>query len=283
MNESYLRDDLARAWAGRDPFAAAEALTGEVHRNVANRRTLRFELDGRSYFAKIHHGVGAAEILKNLMVWKTPVVDSANEFLACRHLAERGVAVPVVAGFGRRGFNPATRFSFLVTDALLHRESLESVADRWIVSPPPPKLKRRLIVAVATLARRVHEAGVNHRDFYLCHLLVDRRALERGTIDLVVIDLHRAEIRRRIPRRWRVRDLGALAFSSFDLGLTRGDWMRFIAAYTGRRDLRDVLDTQRPLWSAVRRRAERLYEKGRRQGLVKGRYRGLGESRAIER
>lgn len=269
MHELYLRDDLARAWAGREPFAAVDALTGEVHREVANRRTLRFEMGGRAYFAKMHHGVGAAEILKNLLVGKRPIVDADNEYRACRHLAAHGVQTPAVAGFGRRGTNPATRRSFLLTDALLDRESLELLADRWLDAPPPPSVKRQMIAAVADIARRMHGAGVNHRDFYLCHLLIDGRALARGGIDLAVIDLHRAQIRAHTPRRWRIRDLGALVFSSLDLGLTRGDRLRFVAAYTGM-PAREVLRDQRAFWSAVWRRAERLYAKGQSRGLVKG-------------
>jgi heptose I phosphotransferase len=272
MYELYLRDDLATAWAGREPFAAAEAIEGEVHREISSRRTLRFEVAGRSYFAKLHRGVGVGEILKNLVVLRRPVVDASNEYRACRHLAERGIAAPRVAGFGRKGGNPATRRSFLITDALLDRESLEAVADRWLTTPPSPTLRRHAIAAVAEIARRMHDAGVNHRDFYLCHLLADGRALADGRIDLAVIDLHRAQIRRRTPRRWRMRDLAALAFSSLDLELTRADRLRFIAAYTGS-SIRDALSSQRGLWSDVWRRAEQLYDKGRRRELVKGRYR----------
>lgn len=272
MYELYLRDDLARAWAGCEPFALTDALEGEVHRAVANRRTLRFEVDGRAYFAKVHRGVGVGEILKNLVVGRLPILDAGNEFRACTHLSARGIAVPVVAGFGRTGTNPITRRSFLITDALCDRESLEKIADRWIAERPSPALKRRMIVAVGAIARRMHESGVNHRDFYLCHLLADRRALAEGRIDLAVIDLHRAQIRAQTPQRWRTRDLAALAFSSLDLGLTRADRLRFIASYTGL-PIRDALREESRLWTRVWLRAERLYEKGRRRGLVKGLYR----------
>jgi heptose I phosphotransferase len=262
MHELYLRDDLARAWAGREPFATAEALTGEVYRAVARRRTLRFALAGRWYFAKVHRGVGVLELLKNWLVLRRPVVDAANEYRACLHLAECGIVVPTVAGFGRRGINPATRSSFLVTDALTARESLEDLAARWVVAPPSPRLKRQMIAAVAELARRMHDAGVNHRDFYLCHLLADTRALEQGRIELAVIDLHRAQLRRATPKRWLLRDLAALDFSSRSLDLTRGDRLRFIASYTGE-PVRDALRKQRTLWTRVRRRADRLQRKGR--------------------
>ena len=55
---------LAAPWS--DPGEAFN-IQGEVYREPrgANRRTLRFELNGQGYFLKLHWGVGWREILKN--------------------------------------------------------------------------------------------------------------------------------------------------------------------------------------------------------------------------
>lgn len=269
MSELYLRDDLARAWAGRDAFEQAAVLEGEVYRAVANRRTLRFEAGGRAYFAKIHRGAGWAEIFKNLATLRLPVTGARNEFSACRHLAEARVPAPTVAGFGERGGNPARRFSFVVCDALDGRDSLEDVVADWRRRPPTPADKRRLVRAVARFAAAMHAAGVVHRDFYVCHLLLQRAAWEQGRVDLAVIDLHRARIYGRIPWRWQRRDLAALLFSALDAPLTRRDWLRFLATYRNR-PLRQVLEAEGARWEAVRRRAMALYRKGQRKGLGGG-------------
>jgi heptose I phosphotransferase len=268
----FLREDLARAWRGEDPFAAAAGLRGETFRAVANRRTLRVVIGGRPYFAKIHQGAGWREIFKNLSTLRLPVLGARNEFEACRHLAEHHVPAPTVAGFGERGLDPAARFSFVICDALENRVSLEDLTAAWLDVPPSPADKRRLIDAVARFARAMHGAGVVHRDFYICHLLLDRAAWTAGRVDLAVIDLHRAQIRRHIPKRWLRRDLAALLFSVLDLPLTRRDWLRFLRVY---RDapLRRILTREGGFWQAVRRRAEGLYRKGQRKGLVQGRYR----------
>lgn len=271
MSELYLREDLAAAWSGADPFERVAHLEGTVYRAVANRRTLRFEAAGRAYFAKIHGGVGWREIFKNLLTLRTPVTGARNEYEACRHLERHGIAAPRVAGFGERGWNPAQRCSFVVCDALDDHESLEDLTAGWDRSPPDPLEKRRLLMAVARFVRRLHDAGVNHRDLYICHLLLDRRAYRDGTIALAVLDLHRAGVRRRVPRRWLRRDLAAILFSVLDLPLTRRDWLRFVRAYRGR-PLRDVLAEERSLWRSVYRRAVRLYRKGARKGLVKGHF-----------
>lgn len=267
----YLRDDLARAWEGSNAFQRAAGLEGQVYRAVANRRTLRFQAGGRAYFAKIHGGSGWAEILKNLLTLRWPVIGARNELEACRRLAAAGVPAPTVAGFGERGLSPARRFSFIVCDALEGRDSLEDVVEGWQRDAPAPADKRRLVASVAAFAAAMHAAGVAHRDFYICHLLLDRAAWRGGVPDLAVIDLHRAQIHDRIPRRWLRRDLAALLFSVLDAPLTCRDWLRFVRAYRGR-PLREVLEREGDFWEKVRRRAEVLYRKGRRKGLVKDRW-----------
>ena len=117
----------------------------------------------------------------------------------------------------------------------------------------------------------MHRAGVVHRDYYLYHLLVDEVQLKSGVVALSLIDLHRAQLRRRVPPRWLVRDLAALLFWCLDLPITRRDRLRFIRAYEGR-PLRAALKENGAFWSRVQRRAIALYRKGQSKGLVAGRY-----------
>lgn len=263
----YLREDLAAAWAGRDPFDVVRHLEGEVYRDVRDRRTLRFVACGRPYFAKIHSGVGVVEILKNWLVLRRPVLDAGNEYRACLHLARHGVRTPTPAAFGVRGANPARRFSFVVCDAIEDHVSLAVLSASWYERAPPPALKRALVEEAARLARRMHDAGVIHRDFYLFHLLADRRALGDGRAELALIDLHRARVVRAVPRRYRVRDLGALLFWCLERPLSRRDWLRFVREYEGR-ELREALAENGELWRDVERRARSLHRKARRKGLV---------------
>ena len=128
-----------------------------------------------------------------------------------------------------------------------------------------------MIEAVAELTRAMHGAGVVHRDYYLYHLLVDEAQLQSGVVALSLIDLHRAQVRRRVPPRWLVRDLGALLFWCLDLPITRRDRLRFIRAYE-RRPLREALKSNGEFWKRVQRRGIELYRKGKRKGLVADRY-----------
>ena len=263
----FLREDLAAAWRGEDPFERVAQLDGEIFRDVAARRTLRFETAGRSYFAKLHFGVGWREILKNLVVLRRPVIDASNEYRACLLLPKFGVSTPAPAAYGVRGRSPATRQSFIVCDELTDHVSLSTLSQNWHHEPPEPAFKRRLIVAVAELTRAMHRAGVVHRDYYLYHLLVDQRLLKSGVVALSLIDLHRAQLRLKIPPRWLVKDLGALLFWCLDLPITRRDQLRFVRVYEDR-PLREALRDNGEFWMRVERRAIALYNKGRRKGLM---------------
>jgi heptose I phosphotransferase len=119
-----------------------------------------------------------------------------------------------------------------------------------------------LIAKVAEITKKMHDSGINHRDYYLCHFLLktDKPAesLAIDDIDLYLFDLHRAQIRAAVPRRWRIKDLAGLYFSSLDAGLTRRDYYRFITYYEGR-PLRSLTAAEWRLWQQVKKRGEQLY------------------------
>lgn len=264
----HLRDDLAALWAGRDPFEAAEQLQGEIFRAVKTRRTLRFEAGGRHYFIKIHHGVGWAEIIKNLISGRLPIISARQEWLAIRRLTELGVPTMRVAGFGERGWNPARRESFLVTDELADTVSLETLCAQWPQHRPAFAFKRRLLERVARISRRLHDNGVCHRDFYLCHFLLHcppgTRPDAQTDPQLSVIDLHRAMIRDRLGRRWIEKDIAGLYFSSLQIGLTQTDLLRFLKLYTGQ-PLREALISQAGFLRRIQAKADRIWQRDQRK------------------
>ena len=275
MQSLYLRDDLQAAVrtgelavSDDDVFAALSATEGEVYRRSARRRTSRVVIGDKTYFAKVHEGVGWREIAKNLLAGKRPVLGARHDFEASRRLRAEGVAVPEVAAFGERGVNPARRRSFAIHDALEGFCSLEDVghARLWGAAI---ELKRALLIEAGRLTAAMHAAGVCHRDYYACHLMANAAKLGRGEAELAVIDLHRAEVHRRLSRRARVRDLGALLYSTSAMPLTERDRLRFVAAYAG--TVASVeLRHRGGFWRAVVRRAERLHARAVVSGLASG-------------
>ena len=243
-------------------FDAVMAVDGEVHRAKEGRRTVSFEHAGREYFAKVHGGIGWGEVCKNLTQFKVPVVDASNEWLAAEKLTEVGVETVTIVGKGLRGWNPATRDSFVIMDGLTERDVVEFLLKRGVSR----SLRRMITRKVADTARRMHAAGINHRDFYLCHF----HALERdwsewnGEDDFVlpVMDLHRAPLRKKVPRRWLVKDLGALFYSALDCGVTRREVFLFLRDYLGA-DWKKKFREQESFWRSVVSRGESFYRKHR--------------------
>jgi hypothetical protein len=99
---------------------------------------------------------------------------------------------------------------------------------------PEPQRKARKAALTARLvdvARRLHGKHYFHRDFYLCHFFLRDDPSAPDGFDLVLIDFGRL-LKSRL-RRWRVKDLAALCFSTFVDGVSRTDRLRFYLQYLG--------------------------------------------------
>ena len=249
MTPDFIAAELKPCFSDSDLFEQVDDLDGEIYRQIDERRTFRILLENRPYFVKVHHGVGWAEIFKNLSQGRPPVLGARNEWLAIERLHARGVPTMTASLYCERGRNPSARRSAIITQSLEPTISLEDYETDDVVQ------KRRILEKVARISGDMHRAGVNHRDFYLCHFLM--RTDKGSDIELHVIDLHRAQVRERVPIRWQVKDLGGLLFSAFEKGLTGRDLLRFIRTYSGK-ELRDAL-SEKSLWRRVIKRAKKLY------------------------
>ncbi len=250
----HLADDLTDCLDSADLFRSLSELEGEIYREIDNRKTLRFEWKGKGYFVKTHFGVGWGEILKNLVQFRLPVLGASNEWHALNKLKELGVNTMTPVAFVSEGWNPAKIKSSIATRELENTVSLEDFC-RGEISIT---LKRRLLEKLALVSKQLHDNGVNHRDYYICHFLLDIESSKQELPIVYLIDLHRAQIRSETPLRWRVKDIGGLFFSSFDVELTKRDLYRFMKIYSGL-PLREVLLKEEDFWSAVIERANRLY------------------------
>lgn len=261
-----LDEPFASLWAGQDAFVAVEQLQGEVYRELEARRTLRTEVAGRGYFVKIHRGVGWAEIFKNWLTAKAPVLGAEQELIAIERLQQHNIDTMTAVAFGARGSNPAQQHSFIITEELAPTISLEDYSINWPAEPPEPRLKWALIARVAQMVSAMHRAGVNHRDCYICHFLLHTdQPVCADSFRLSVIDLHRAQTRDQTPKRWRNKDLAALYFSALDIGLTQRDKLRFLREYF-QQPLLEILHDEAALLALLESKAAKLYARKERYG-----------------
>lgn len=269
-----LRDELKALWADRDVFHEVQSLEGEIAREAPGRQTMRFELAGNFYYRKLHSGVGWIEILKNIFQLRLPIIGAANEWQALNRLAEIGIHSFVPVAYGEKYTNPARRLSFIVTKELTGTQQL----DHYLLERKEAGIlgfheKRALLREMAKIASTIHRHGINHRDLYLCHFLVDLVSIEQwaktGTKPLVYLaDLHRAQIRQEVPRRWLIKDIASICFSMVEIGLSAKDVIRVLAYYFNQ-PLVDVERDHPGLLQSIKERTLKLYRREQRLKLRK--------------
>jgi heptose I phosphotransferase len=238
-----------------DTFEKAMQLQGKAFRDVPGRKTSQVTLLGKQYFIKQHFGVGWREIFKNILSLKKPILGAMIEVRAIQKIESLGIATTPLVAYGQRGCNPARLQSFVMTEDLGNIVSLEDLCAAWKSNPPDAAFKRKLIIATAKLAKTIHQNGVNHRDFYLCHLCLDAQNADQRdltNINLYLIDLHRVLMHNSSSTTANMKDIAALYFSSMDIGLTQRDYLRFKMYYQQQTN---------DFWRAVEARATKLYAK----------------------
>ena len=227
----WVRDDLGSTFAGLafDDFLRLGQELVRIGPDGA-RRTAWFERAGQRFYVKAHTGVGWREILKSWLQLKRAVVDALPEARALRRLEELGIPGARLAAHGVEGANPARRRSFVITESL---ENTEDLAE-WLARQGPlaPGWRGALARALGGIAGRLHGARLAHQDLYLTHFRI--RLAPGGGFELFLIDLHRALPARAGSRRWRLKDLAALRFSTLALPVSRSDCARFLRAYRAR-------------------------------------------------
>lgn len=92
-----------------------------------------------------------------------------------------------------------------------------------------------LLEPTADLAAKLHDAGLHHRDLYLCHFMA--RA-DGGVPDIKLIDAARVRpLPRFLSRRWIVKDLAQFWYSTLRLPISDEQRSRWLARYAHQRGL----------------------------------------------
>ncbi|NQU26163.1 MAG: hypothetical protein HQ567_33165 [Candidatus Nealsonbacteria bacterium] len=157
-------------------------------------------------------------------------------------LTDNGVEVMRLLAYGEKLHADGLLESFVLTEELENYTDLHTFLHHRF---PPLSVRAsidrdrdltRLIREVARVARKFHEAGFNHRDFYCGHFFIRERV--PGEFHIRLIDLQRVQHRRRFRRRWMVKDLAQLAWSAPRGRIKCTDKLAFMRCYLGVEKLR---------------------------------------------
>lgn len=216
---------------------------GELLKKITLRSITKFYLtkDGSKlgFYLKRHSQVRRLKEKIKGFIAPTPPSEARKEFDAILALSAAKVPCPGAVAYGERSTAKKVE-SFLVTEALDGYTQLERKV--FDFTPPLSKAKivrkRALIKEVAVLVASLHGAGFNHKDLYLTHILA--KFDKHSGYDLKLIDLQRVEHRTAGRRRWLVKDISALNYSSPVDIISSSDRLRFFKVYIGKKSLDKV-------------------------------------------
>jgi heptosyltransferase-2 len=239
------RHKAAFARAGLDSFADFMASTdGRLLRALPDRENWRLEIHPahsapHGMFLKKHHERGLSHWVRANVLRATPATPGRDEAEIAARLAKAGIPAMSVVAFGERLHRSGLLESFAISEELAGYTQLDDyLIDRFPAwnSPASTRPSRdrdldRLLRPVAEVAGRFHRQGYNHRDLYCCHFFI--REAHSGEFDVRLIDLQRVQHRTRLRRRWIVKDLAQLAYSTPHDRVSCSRKLAFFKAYLG--------------------------------------------------
>ncbi len=248
-----------------DDFTSLMATTeGRLMRALPDRENWWLRLhgphgDARGAFLKKHHIRSLPNWVRAKLGAAAPATSGRIEAENVARLADSGIQTMPVIAFGERLSPRGLLESFVLTEELTGyvqldhflRQRFSDMNHALSIGRPRRREFDRLLAQVADVAGRFHRQGFNHRDLYCCHFFV--RESQPGVYDIRLIDLQRVQHRTRLRRRWIVKDLAQLAYSTPRDVVSCGRRLAFFKAYLGvqklgpgdRRLLRSVVGKQR--------------------------------------
>jgi hypothetical protein len=252
--------DLARL---ADFQSLMECRAGRCLRALRDRENWRLEIQEgsvpRGVFLKKHHFRSFWSWLRVKLGIGPPISPGMLEAVNVGRMTAAGIRVMDVVAYGEAFHGDGRVESFLLTEELsgydeLHVFLRKRFAPRALDrnTRRDPRLAR-IIGDVAEIVRRFHGAGYNHRDLYCCHLFARESAA--GRFEIKMIDLQRVQHRCLLRRRWIVKDLAQLAWSTPRDRIKCTQKLAFIRRYLGvaklrpcdKRLIREVLAKQQTM------------------------------------
>lgn len=251
---------------GLDTFhGVMQCRLGTTVRDVAARKTTRLELVGpkgtKTFYLKRHGRPGWRDRVMPWVNLSRPVLGAKNEWDAILRFHAVGLPTMIPVAFGE-----ADGESFQITLGVEAKRNLLEFVEELIAGNEPGKAVdfrgwhslRSFVDRVAEVARRMHEAGLHHQDFYLNHLLITD---EGSTPEFCVIDLGRVRHRRKLALRWIIKDLSQLNYSARNVPCSLR--LRFLRGYLGRKLTRG----DRPLIRVIGLKSSYIEKHTRKNGL----------------
>jgi hypothetical protein len=262
-----LRGEAAESLAGKDlPALAARLLdpgiaTATLHwgRNYIYRATLTAAAESPAVAVKQFHdprGVGTRGRSR-----RSAGAKAEKSFRRATEFAAAGIATPRPLLWAENATRSTAVFVTPALEGFTELRYLLRARNAGTDRESYPDLDvAEVLVLVARLARRMHDAGFWHRDFSIGNLLLRPSASAGEPAEVVLVDLNRSRRLASVPTGARMRDLCRLPLDRSD------DRERLLAAYFG--------GAVPGAGGAIPKLARLRYEAARRAFLHKNRLKG---------
>ncbi len=207
-------------------------------KNLARFRSrLQFEVTSPgtsspvTLFLKRYNAPPISHQLKNWFATHGRKSCSAIEFEWAQSLTETGINAPKTIAHGTQWGIIFEKRSFFITEKIPDAEALERKLPDYFNGPDTIqniKRRREFIVRLAIFTKKFHETDFRHRDLYLSHIFYS----DNGVFYL--IDLARAFKPLVFGKRFQIKDIAQLYYSSPAKYFSKTDRLRFYKNYTGR-------------------------------------------------
>ncbi|MCK5235543.1 MAG: glycosyltransferase [Deltaproteobacteria bacterium] len=205
---------------------------GEFEVEREERSVVRFEVKDKNaglkvFYLKRHTGIQKRSI-KSMITRGSE--DGRNEWEMMISLLRDGFLTMTPVAYGQKKEGGLQK-SLTLTEEIYNGVRVEDYIPTLAAKGKDGvKEKRKVIGDVGRLARRFHDAGYNHQDFYLGHIFITPASGE-----LFLIDLQRVQKRERVGKKWVVKDLSQLVYTALICdNFSSTDLVRFAYAYLGK-------------------------------------------------
>ena len=195
-----------------------------------HRTRIKFNIDSpaTTLFLKRYDSPGAFGQLRNWLAHHNRKSSMYYDLKPAEKLAAAGINTPKTICFGQNWNTIFEKRSFIITENINNAEALERKLPRCFSAPAAAenlKQRKNFIARLGSFARKFHNTGYRHRDFYLAHIFYCDNE------KFYLIDLHRTFKPIFSACRFQIKDISQLYYSALGTVFSRTDRLRFYLSY----------------------------------------------------
>ena len=205
----------------------ARQMSKNSKRNAAELR-LDNGIEQKMFFLKRFHNPHLKDIISAWRAFGRPTSQAAVEWINANLLLNHGIGTYRPVCLGEQTRFGIEKKSFFITEKLQGSCLTDFISQNFSQLAQPQKEK--IIISLAKLIRKIHDARISLPDLYVWHIFIEEN--EDSEWDFAFIDLHRMA-HNVTNKNHQIRNLGRLDYSMLDKYFDDRLRQLFIESYAG--------------------------------------------------